>query len=376
MTAPMPTLDELLRTTAELDASDLHVTTGSPPQVRVDGELRALDLPRLGPDDTRELLYSGLSDGQRRRFDDTRELDCSFGVPGVGRFRCNAFRQSGSVAAVYRRVPKKIRGLGELGLPPVLERWAERPRGLLLVTGPTGSGKSATLAGLIDRINTERHAHILTIEDPIEYVHGHKRSLVNQREVHNDTASFSAALRAALREDPDVVLIGELRDFETIEAAFRIAETGHLTLASAHTNSAYQTVNRLIDAFPDSRQDQARGQLALLLEGVVCQTLLRGAGGRGRVVAAEVLSPTPAVRNLIRENKVHQLYSAMQAGQGRHGMQTMNQSLAALVGRGSISAETALAASSMPDELRTLVTRGGARGSRPAHPLPGRGEAG
>ena len=375
MTAPMPTLDDLLRSTVELDGSDLHVTAGSSPQVRVDGELRALDLPRLGADDTRELAYSALSDGQRRRFEDARELDCAFGVRGVGRFRCNVFRQSGAVAAVYRRVPEKIRGLDELGLPPVIERWAERPRGLVLVTGPTGSGKSATLAALIDRINTGRHAHILTIEDPIEYVHPHKRSLVNQRELHNDTASFPAALRAVLREDPDVVLIGELRDFETIEAAFRIAETGHLTLATVHTNSAYQTINRLVDAFPDSRQDQARGQLALLLEGVVCQALLPGAAGGGRVAAAEVLSPTPAVRNLIRENKVHQLYSAMQAGQGRHGMQTMNQSLAALAGRGSISVETALAASSMPDELRALLARAGTRAPRPVH-LPGGGTAG
>ena len=374
MTAPMPTLDDLLRSTAELDGSDLHVTADSPPQVRVHGELRALDLPRLGADDTRELAFSALSDGQRRRFEDARELDCSFAVRGVGRFRCNVFRQSGAVAAVYRRVPETIRGLGELGLPPVIERWAERPRGLVLVTGPTGSGKSATLAALIDRINTERRAHILTIEDPIEYVHPHKRSLVNQRELHNDTASFSAALRAALREDPDVVLIGELRDFETIEAAFRIAETGHLTLATVHTNSAYQTINRLVDAFPDSRQDRARGQLALLLEGVVCQALLPGADGGGRVAAAEVLSPTPAVRNLIRENKVHQLYSAMQAGQGRHAMQTMNQSLAALAGRGSISVETALAASSMPDELRTLLSRAGTRGPRPMH-VPGGGAA-
>jgi len=371
----MPTLEDLLRSTAELDGSDLHVSAGSPPQVRVHGELRALDLPRLGADDARELAYSALSDGQRRRFEDTRELDCAFGVHGVGRFRCNVFRQSGAVAAVYRRVPEKIRGLGELGLPPVLERWAERPRGLVLVTGPTGSGKSATLAALVDRINTERHAHILTIEDPIEYVHAHKRSLVNQRELHRDTASFSSALRAALREDPDVVLIGELRDFETIEAAFRIAETGHLTLATAHTNSAYQTINRLVDAFPDSRQDQARGQLALLLEGVVCQALLPAPDGRGRVAAAEVLSPTPAVRNLIRENKVHQLYSAMQAGQGRHGMQTMNQSLASLAARGLISVETALAASSMPDELRTLFSRAGTRSPRPMH-RPGRGAAG
>jgi twitching motility protein PilT len=351
----MPTLEDLLRSTVELDGSDLHVTAGSSPQVRVHGELRALDLPRLVADDTRELAFSALSDGQRRRFEDARELDCSFGVRGVGRFRCNVFRQSGAVAAVYRRVPETIRGLGELGLPPVIERWAERPRGLVLVTGPTGSGKSATLAALIDRINTQRRAHILTIEDPIEYVHPHKRSLVNQRELHSDTASFSAALRAALREDPDVVLIGELRDFETIEAAFRIAETGHLTLATVHTNSAYQTINRLVDAFPDSRQDRARGQLALLLEGVVCQALLPGADGRGRVAAAEVLSPTPAVRNLIRENKVHQMYSAMQAGQGRHGMQTMNDALARLYLNGEIGLEAALGSSSDPAALLRFV---------------------
>ncbi len=369
----MPTLADLLKSTVELEGSDLHITASSAPRVRVDGELRALDLPRLGPDDTRELVYSALSDGQKQRFEETRELDCSFGIGGVARFRCNVFSQRGAVAAVYRRVPETIRGLGELGLPRVVERWAERPRGLVLATGPTGSGKSTTLAALVDRINRERPAHILTIEDPIEYVHRPKRALVNQREIHNDTASFAAALRAALREDPDVVLIGELRDFETIEAAFRIAETGHLTLATAHTNSAYQTINRLVDAFPDSRQDQARGQLALLLEGVVCQALLPRKDGRGRVTAAEVLTPTPAIRNLIRENKVHQLYSAMQAGQGRHGMQTMNQSLASLVGRDSVSVETALAASSMPEELRTLMSRAGAMASRPA---PGRGGRG
>ena len=369
----MPTLADLLRSTVELEGSDLHITASSAPRVRVDGELTALDLPRLGADDTRELVYSALSDGQKKRFEETRELDCSFGIGGVARFRCNVFRQRGAVAAVYRRVPETIRGLGELGLPPVVERWAERPRGLVLATGPTGSGKSTTLAALVDRINVERCAHILTIEDPIEYVHHPKRALVNQREIHDDTASFAAALRAALREDPDVVLIGELRDFETIEAAFRIAETGHLTLATAHTNSAYQTINRLVDAFPESRQHQARGQLALLLEGVVCQTLLPRADGRGRVTAAEVLSPTPAIRNLIRENKVHQLYSAMQAGQGRHGMQTMNQSLASLVGRGSVSVETAMAASSMPDELRTLISRAGTMGSRSVHRPGGRG---
>ena len=373
MTVATPTLRDLLESTVKLRGSDLHVTADSAPRIRVDGVLRALDLPRLSAGDTRKLVYSALSEGQKKRFEETRELDCSFGIGGVARFRCNVFRQRGAVAAVYRRVPETVRGLGELGLPPVVERWAERPRGLVLVTGPTGSGKTTTLAALIDRINVERHAHVLTIEDPIEYVHPSKRSLVNQREIHSDTASFSAALRAALRADPDVVLIGELRDFETIEAALRIAETGHLTLATAHTNSAHQTINRLIAAFPDRRQDQARGQLALLLEGVVCQTLLPRADGRGRVTAAEVLNPTPAVRNLIRENKVHQLYSVMQAGRARHGMQTMNQSLAELVGRGSVAAETALAASSLPDELRALISRAGTTGALPAHRPGGRG---
>jgi len=255
-------------------------------------------------------------------------------------------------------IPEEIKGLRELGLPPVLERLAERPRGLVLVTGPTGCGKSTTLAALIDKINTERHGHILTIEDPIEYLHPHKGCLVNQREVHSDTEGFATALRAALREDPDVVLIGELRDLETISSALRVAETGHLTLATVHTNSAYQTINRIIDVFPDSQQAQVRTQLSLVLEGILCQALLPKLGGPGRVVAAEVMIPTSAIRNLIREDKIHQLYSAMQAGQEKIGMQTMNQSLATLVKQRRLSMEIALSASSMPDELRELVQRG------------------
>ncbi len=355
----MATLPELLTATVDLAASDLHITTNSPPQVRVDGEIRPLDLPVLGAADTKQLVYSVLTDNQKKRFEETHELDFSFGIRGIARFRCNVFSQRGAVAAVYRLIPDEIRTVRELGLPPVIERLAERPRGLVLVTGPTGSGKSTTLASLIDKINIERHAHILTIEDPIEYIHAHKRSIVNQREVHSDTESFAPALRAALREDPDVVLIGELRDLETIESALRIAETGHLTFATAHTNSAYQTINRIIDVFPDNQQAQVRTQLSLVLEGIMCQALLPRVDGPGRAVAAEVLVPTAAVRNLIREDKIHQLYSMMQAGQEKLGMQTMNQSLATLVKQRQVSLETAIAASSLPDELREIISRGG-----------------
>lgn len=354
----MPTLPDLLKATVELEGSDLHITTRSAPQVRVDGQLRPLDLPLLGADETKQLAYSVLTDGQKKRFEETHELDFSFGIRGIGRFRCNVFRQRGAVAAVYRLIPEVILSTRELGLPRVVDRLAERPRGLVLVTGPTGCGKSTTLAAMIDKINTERHAHILTIEDPIEYIHSHKNCLVNQRELHSDTEGFAPALRAALREDPDVVLIGELRDLETISSALRIAETGHLTFATAHTNSAYQTINRIIDVFPDSQQAQVRTQLSLVLEGIMCQALLPKLSGSGRVAATEVMIPTPAIRNLIREDKIHQLYSVMQSGQEKNGMQTMNQSLATLVKLRRISLETALAASSMEDELRDLVQRG------------------
>ena len=354
----MPTLPELLMSTVELDASDLHITTNSAPQVRVDGLLRPLDLPQLGAAETKQLVYSVLTDRQKKQFEETHELDFSFGIRGIARFRCNVFSQRRAVAAVYRVIPDVIRGVGELGLPPIIERLAERPRGLVLVTGPTGSGKSTTLAALIDKINEQRHAHILTIEDPIEYLHTHKNCLVNQREVHSDTESFGPALRAALREDPDVVLIGELRDLETIEAALRIAETGHLTFATAHTNSAYQTINRIVDVFPNSQQAQVRTQLSLVLERIMSQTLLPRLSGVGRVVATEVLVPNIAIRNLIREDKVHQLYSVMQAGQDKLGMQTMNQSLATLVKTRQVSLDTAISFSSMPDELREIIARG------------------
>src|SRR5687768_17409863 len=367
------TLPELLKTTVDMGGSDLHLTTNTPPQVRVDGALRRLELPPLGAAETKQLAYSVLTDSQKKRFEETQELDLAFGIRGLARFRCNVFNQRGAVAAVFRLIPETIRGFDELNLPQILATLSERPRGLVLVTGPTGSGKSTTLAAMLDRINNERDAHILTIEDPIEYIHQHKRCLVNQREVHSDTQSFTGALRAALREDPDIVLIGELRDLETIESALRIAETGHLTFATLHTNSAAQTINRIIDVFPAHQQGQIRTQLSLVLEGVVSQTLLPKASGSGRVVAMEILVPTPAIRNLIRDDKVHQIYSSMQAGQEKMGMQTMNQSLATLVQRRAITREEALNASSLRDELMEMMARGagvvpGAGLNRPGAP--------
>ena len=373
----MATLPELLQTLVELSGSDLHVTTQTPPQIRVHGRLQTLDLPPLGPAETKGLAYSVLTDAQKKRFEETLELDFSFGIRGLARFRCNVFNQRGAVAAVYRVIPEEIKGFNELGLPPVLATLADRPRGLVLVTGPTGSGKSTTLAAMIDKINTERREHILTIEDPIEYIHAHKGCLVNQREVHSDTHGFSAALRAALREDPDIVLIGELRDLETIESALRIAETGHLTFATLHTNSAAQTINRIIDVFPAHQQGQIRTQLSLVLEGIVCQSLMPRADGTGRVISLEVLIPTPAIRNLIRDDKVHQIYSTMQTGQEKFGMQTMNQSLATLYQKRLITLESAMSASSLKDELEQMISRGagvvaGAGMARPGAGLPPR----
>ena len=369
----MATLPELLKTTVELDGSDLHLTTSAPPTVRVHGKLVPLKLAPLTAPETKQLAYSVCTDAQKKRFEETQELDFSFGIRGVGRFRCNIFNQRGAVASVYRLIPEKVRGFQELNLPPILAKLSERPRGLVLVTGPTGSGKSTTLAAMIDKINNERHEHILTIEDPIEYIHQHKGCIVNQREVHSDTQGFALALRAALREDPDVVLIGEMRDLETIESALRIAETGHLTFATLHTNSAAQTINRIIDVFPAHQQSQIRTQLSLVLEGIVCQSLLRKASGAGRVVSLEVLVPTPAIRNLIRDDKVHQIYSMMQAGQEKLGMQTMNQSLASLYMSRQITLETAMSASSMKEELQEMIHRGsgvvpGAGLHRPAMP--------
>src|SRR6186713_1263142 len=354
----MATLPELLQTLVENNGSDLHITTDTPPQIRVHGHLKPLDLPSLGPAETKNLAYSVLTDQQKKRFEEALELDFSFGIRGIARFRCNVFNQRGAVAAVYRVIPEVIKSFHELGLPQVIGQLAERPRGLVLVTGPTGSGKSTTLAAMIDKINTERHDHILTIEDPIEFVHPHKGCLVNQREVHQDTQGFANALRAALREDPDVVLIGELRDLETIESALRIAETGHLTFATLHTNSAAQTINRIIDVFPAHQQGQIRTQLSLVLEGIVCQALLPKADGTGRVVSLEIMVPTPAIRNLIRDDKVHQIYGSMQAGQEKLGMQTANQSLASLHMKRQITMETAMTASSNRDELHDMIQRG------------------
>jgi len=354
----MATLPELLKTTLELEGSDLHLTTNSPPQVRVHGKLQRLPLPDLSPAETKQLAYSVLTDAQKKRFEETMELDFSFGIRGLARFRCNVFNQRGAVAAVYRLIPERIRGFQELGLPVVIQKLAEKPRGLVLVTGPTGSGKSTTLAAMLDKVNVDRHDHILTIEDPIEYIHQHKGCVVNQREVHSDTMGFAPALRAALREDPDVVLIGEMRDLETVESALRIAETGHLTLATLHTNSASQTINRIIDIFPAHQQGQIRTQLSLVLEGIVCQSLLPKARGGGRVVALEIMIPTPAIRNLIREDKIHQIYSAMQSGQEKVGMQTFNQSLATLYLNRQITLDAALSASSSKDELTEMINRG------------------
>jgi len=350
-------LPDLLKATLELGGSDLHLSMGSPPQVRVDGHLKRLDVPDLTPDSIKALTYSVLTDVQKKKFEETWELDLAFGLRGVGRFRCNVFNQKGSVGAVFRLIPEKIRSLEDLNLPPVLAELADRPRGLVLVTGPTGSGKSTTLAAMIDRINLAKKAHILTIEDPIEYLHQHKTALVNQRELHADTQSFGQALRGALREDPDVVLVGELRDLETMESALKLAETGHLTMATLHTNSAAQTVTRLIDAFPAHQQSQIRTQLSLVLEGIVCQALIPKAGGQGRVAALEILVATPAIRNLIRDDKIHQIYGTMQTGQEKLGMQTMNQALARLVERRTITREAALSTSSLRDELLMMLER-------------------
>src|SRR3954469_7272424 len=374
----MPTLPELLKTLVDQSGSALPLTTSTPPQIRVHGKLQTLDLPSLGPAKTKGLAYSVLTDAQKKRFEEALELDFSFGIRGVARFRCNVFNQRGAVAAVYRVIPETIKSFSELGLPPVLATLADRPRGLVLVTGPTGSGKSTTLAAMIDKINTERREHILTIEDPIEYIHPHKGCIVNQREVHSDPHGFSNALRAALREDPDVVLIGELRDLETIESALRIAETGHLTFATLHTNSAAQTINRIIDVFPSHQQGQIRTQLSLVLEGIVCQALLPKAEGKGRVVSLEILVPNPAIRNLIRDDKVHQIYSSMQTGQEKLGMQTMNQSLATLYQKRLITLEAAMNASSLKDELEQMIARGSGvvagagMNQRPGSGLPNR----
>jgi len=366
-------LSELLKRMSDMSASDLHLTTNTPPQVRVDGHLRPLaEFPPLTAADTKQLAYSVLTDTQKHRFEEQLEIDFSFGIKGLARFRGNIFNQRGAVGAVFRAIPFEIKTFDALSLPAVVKTLCDKPRGLVLVTGPTGSGKSTTLAAMLDKINADRHDHIVTIEDPIEFLHGHKNCLVNQREVHADTHSFGNALRAALRQDPDVVLIGEMRDLETIESALRIAETGHLTFGTLHTNSASSTINRIIDVFPAHQQPQIRAQLSLVLEGVLCQALLPRASGSGRAMAMEVLIPNAAIRNLIREDKIHQIYSAMQTGQEKFGMQTFNQSLASLYHTKQISLQTALSRSSNPEELQDMINRGPNVPQRTLTPVGGR----
>jgi twitching motility protein PilT len=362
-------LHQLLRAVVEKGASDLHITTGTPPQLRIDGSLLPLKTAPLSPVDTKQLCYSVLTEEQKVTFERENEIDLSFGVKGLARFRGNLFIQRGAVAGVFRQIPFKILTFDELGLPPVIAHLSSVPSGLVLVTGPTGSGKTTTLAAMLDKINAERRFHILTIEDPIEFLHPNKLSVINQREVGTDTSTFKDALRYVLRQDPDVVLIGELRDLETIEAALTISETGHLVLATLHTNSAVQSINRIIDVFPPHHQPQVRAQLSFVLQGVITQMLVPNAEGPGRALALEILVPNPAIRNLIREDKVHQIYSLMQTGQSVSGMQTMNQSLYTLYMRRLITREEALARSQEPEELDHML-RGGSSGGRRSPPGP------
>lgn len=348
-------LRNLLQEMIQREASDLHITVGNPAKMRVDGDLHNSKSGQvLAPKDTLSLAYSILTENQKKRFETEDELDFSFGVQNLSRFRGNVFKQRGCVAMAIRQIPYEIISIEKLGLPPVINKLAERPRGLVLVTGPTGSGKSTTLAAMVDKVNRERKGHILTVEDPIEFIHRHQNCMINQREVGADTQSFTAALKYALRQDPDVILIGEMRDLETISAALTIAETGHLVFATLHTNSAAESMNRVIDAFPSHQQAQVRAQLAFVLEGVITQTLLPRAKGKGRVVAAEIMVCTPAIRAVIRDEKIHQIYSLMQAGK-KHGMQTMNDALQLLYMRGEVTLEEALKRSSDSAELLRAV---------------------
>ncbi len=355
---PQVTLEELLKIAVERNATDLHISVGDPPRIRVSGKLIPIeDVPVLTPADTHRMCFSVMTDLQKKIFEERHEVDFSFGIKGLSRFRANVFMQRGSVAGAFRRIPFKIIPLESLGLPPVVKTFITKPKGLVLVTGPTGSGKSTTLAAMIDRINETQEKHIITIEDPIEYLHPHKKSLVNQREVGADTESFASALKYILRQDPDVVLIGEMRDLESIAAALTVAETGHLTFATLHTNSAIETINRIIDVFPPHQQNQIRAQLSHVLEGIITQKLLPRADGEGLCLASEVLVPTPAVRNLIRENKIHQIYTVMQSGQIHHGMQTMNQSLVKLYEQGLITYDQAVNSSYNVDELIPMLEK-------------------
>jgi twitching motility protein PilT len=363
-------LQALLKAMLDKGASDLHITAGSPPRLRIDNELVRLQTDPLGPVDTKTLCYSVMNDAQKLRFEEDLEIDFSFGIRGLARFRANVYMQQSCVAGAFRLVPYQVIPLDELGVPPVVIELCERPRGLVLVTGPTGSGKSTTLASMIDRINSTQRGHIVTIEDPIEFQHQHKSCLVNQREIGRDSQSFKRALKYILRQDPDVVLVGEMRDLETIEAALAVAETGHLCFATLHTNSAIQSINRIVDVFPSHQQAQIRAVLSFVLEGVVTQVLIPKASGSGRALAVEVMVPNAAIRNLIREDKLHQVYSQMQIGQSKFGMQTMNQALTDLYLRKVITLEECMGHSSEVDELKTMIANaGGSLGdlARPAN---------
>ena len=351
----MVNLRELLEILIEKNASDLHLAVGSPPQIRVDGRLLSLDMDALTPDATKKLAYSMMSEKQKQRFEENSELDMSFGIENMSRFRCNVFVQRGNVSVALRQIPYKVPSFEELGVDKAIIEMANLPRGLVLVTGPTGSGKSTTLAALIDKVNRERHSHILTVEDPIEYLHRHQNCLVNQREVGSDTKSFAIALKYALRQDPDVVLVGEMRDLETISEALNISETGHLTFATLHTNSCAETINRIVDVFPTNQQEQIRVTVSFVLQGVVSQQLVPRIGG-GRVLATEVMMCTPAVRALIRDDKIHQIYSMIQSGQ-KYGMRTMNMSLAELHLSRKITIGEAMARSSNVQELNEMLSR-------------------
>ena len=359
MTAPVQAsgvnLRVLLEEMIERDASDLHVTAGERPKMRIDGDIQNSNVEFvMSPKDTLQLAYSVLTENQKKRFEMEDELDFSFGIQNLARFRGNCFKQRGCVSMVIRQIPFTIKTFDDLGLPDVIRKMAERPRGLVLVTGPTGSGKSTTLAAMIDKINKERRGHIITVEDPIEFIHRHQGCIVNQREVGTDTKSFQASLKYALRQDPDVILIGEMRDLDTIQAALTIAETGHLVFATLHTNSAAEAINRIIDVFPSHQQSQVRAQLAFVLEGIITQTLLPKAKGRGRAMAAEILVVTPAVRALIRDDTIHQIYSTMQSGK-KYGMQTMNDALYALYMNREVALDECLRASHDPNEFLRMI---------------------
>ena len=356
-------IKDLLKAMIEKGASDMHITTGSPPLLRIDGHIVPLRLPPLDAVGSKELCYEVLSEEQKIQFEQTSELDLSFGVKGLSRFRANVYVQRGAVAGAFRAIPFKILSFDELGLPQIVADLSNKPNGLVLVTGPTGSGKSTTLASIIDKINTEQRCHIMTIEDPIEYLHPHKLCVVNQREIGSDTENFKAALKSVLRQDPDIVLVGEMRDLETIEAALTISETGHLVFATLHTNTAVSTINRIIDVFPPHQQDQVRAKLSFVLQGVITQTLIPKASGSGRALALEVLCPNAAVRNLIREGKTHQIYSQMQVGQNKFGMQTLNQALLDLYQRRIITLEDAQNRSTELEEFNMMLETRTAKGA-------------